>query len=458
MIRYLRGALPAVLALTLALGALFLYSSHSVRSSDHQDSPLTVGRPGADISDVFVFPSPEHPDKVVLAMDVHPVIPAGQGTTKFFDPGVMYQFKIGLNDDFRPDVVVQFKATGVGADQQITMFGPGKPNLQGTQSTFISSTGSFKYNETASLPGDVRAFAGPREDPFYFDLAQFFKIIPDRNYQNQPNPPAPSASCFRKDAVDFLAGYNVLSFIVELPRKDFVDNNGNLGVINVWATTSLSTSDPDANPGAPITSLENVVANAGTRVPGNPAGTGGVYTQVERLARPAVKEATEDFKLHDITNRSDITDDQVLADSIKAFVMRKPPFGAGRTEAIANALVKTLIPDAIRADLNASGPARYLGVETNGKSGFPIAVIRAVPPAGIYGIKKALGNPYRHFGGRDLQSPVIDLSLGAIFGSLVPKLGLAPEDNRETPCLTSDNTTPAAKHITTTFPYMGVPQ
>ncbi len=421
-------------ALTIiALVAAFaLYQNRIARSSDHQDSPLTVGRPGTDITDVFLYPSPENSDNVVLTMDVHPLIPSGQGTSVFFDPGVMYQFKIAEGDDYHARMVLQFKASGTGADQTIQMYGPAAPNMQGVRSTFVAPTGTIGYNQTAALTGGIRAFAGPREDPFYFDLSQFFKIIPDRSVANQPNPPAPTAACFRKDAKDFLIGYNVLSLVVELPRKIFADARGNLPVIHIWATTSLGQNDASDDKA--------------------------VYTQVERLARPAVKEATEDFKLHDITNKSDILDDQVLADSIKAFVMRPKPTGAGRSEAIANALVHTLIPDTITADLAAAGPARYLAVETNGKSGFPIAVIRAVPPAGIYGIKKALGDPYRHFGGRDLASPVIDLSLGAIFGSLVPKLGLAPEDNRETPCLTSDNTTPAAKHTTNTFPYVGAPQ
>ena len=452
------SALLAGTVLIAIVVALFLYVNPSVRGSDHQDSPVTVSRPGADLTDVFVYPSPENPDNVVLAMNVWPLIPRGQGPTKFFDPGVMYQFKIAASDQYTADYVIQFKAEGVGPDQQMTMYGPGRPNRNGTLSTFIAPTGTMRYGQVASFSNGVRAFAGPREDPFYFDLSQFFKIIPDRNFKNQPNPPPPTASCFRKDAQDFLAGFNLLNLTVELPRKAFADQNGGLPIIHVWATTSVALSDPDADPHSSKNRLEDVVANMNSEQPGRASNANEPYVQIERLGRPAIKEAFEDFKLHDTTNRSDILDDKTLADSIKAFTMRAPPAGAGRSEAIADALVKTLIPDAIAADLRWPGPARYLGVETNGKSGLPIAVIRAVPPPGIYGIKKALGNPYRHFGGRDLKSPVIDLSLGAIFGSLVPKLGLAPEDNRETPCLTSDNVTPSAKHITGTFPYMGAPQ
>ena len=37
----------------------------------------------------------------------------------------------------------------------------------------------------------------------------------------------------------------------------------------------------------------------------------------------------------------------------------------------------------LEADLSAPGPARYLAVETNGKSGLSIQIIRTVPPAGV---------------------------------------------------------------------------
>ncbi|GAC1301372.1 MAG: hypothetical protein NVSMB19_09430 [Vulcanimicrobiaceae bacterium] len=445
MQRLLAGT--AGVALVAALG---MYGTRSLVASDHQDSPLTVSRPGIDITDVFVYPSPHDPNAVVLAMDVWPLIPTGMGSSKQFDPGAMYQFKIGTGNDFNEDLVVQFKASGVGPSQKLTMYGPAKPNMQGVLSTFVAPTGTFNYNTPAVLANNIHVYAGPREDPFYFDLAQFFKIIPDRNFQNQPNPPPPSASCFRKDAQDFLKGFNVLQIAVEMPRRLLADSTGNVGRINVWTTTSLPTNDGDAAPNSPLAMLQGVAKRFGVS-DGKPAADTATYTQVERLARPAVKEATENFADHDATNRSPITNDTVLSNSVRSFMINV----AHRSPKVADAAVKVLIPDAIEADLSAPGPARYLAVETNGKSGLPIAVIRAVPPFGIYGIKRALGDPYRHFGGRDLRSPVIDLSLGAIFGSLIPKLGLAPDDGKETACLTSDNVTPAAKHYQNDFPYTG---
>jgi len=422
------GRIFAATAAMTALGAAsVLYAAGPARTSDHQDTLQLVSRPGADITDAYVFPA-KNPDDVVFAMDVHPLIPAGMATTTYFDPGVMYQFKIDTVGDYREHQVLQFKAEGGDGDQKITLYGPSAPSMVGTTSTFVRPLGSTAYNQTAALPGGIRFFAGPRRDPFYFDLTQFFKINPDRNYKNQPHPPAPSAGCFlpKAQASNTLANFDVLSLIVEMPRR-MLETARNQGRINVW--TSASVSDPQSS---------------------------GAYTQIERWGRPAVKEALEPFALHERTNRSSPFNDPTLRKSIYTFMKSPKPYGAGRSHAIANALVHVLGTDEMQVDLSARGHATYLGVETKGKSGLPVGIVRVVPNAGLKGLKNSLRNASREFGGRDPDSPVIDLSLGAIYGSIVPKVGLAKDDHRETPCLTSDNVTPSAKTLDG-FPYLNAP-
>ena len=88
----------------------------------------------------------------------------------------------------------------------------------------------------------------------------------------------------------------------------------------------------------------------------------------------------------------------------------------------------------MKADLSQSATtAAYLGVETGGVTGSK-------------------------FGGRALTDDVVDISLGIVFGNTVSALGLAPDDGKEIPTLTSDNVDASGKHFKSTFPYLGDPQ
>jgi len=252
----LAGGAIALIAVAVAV---LLYAAHPVRGSDHQDSPAMINRPGADITDVFVFPSPANANNVVLAVNVHPLIPQGQGPSTFFDPAVMYQFKIDNVGDHKEHLVIQFQASGSGTAQSINVYGPAAPNQQGTVSTFVAKTGTVPYNQATTLPNGMQIFAGPREDPFFFDLSRFFQIIPDRNSQNQPNPPPPDpslgfrgftaafnsahgTSCDTSASQDFLSAnhFNVLSLVVELPKTMLAPQGGQPGKISVWTTSSTT--------------------------------------------------------------------------------------------------------------------------------------------------------------------------------------------------------------------------
>jgi hypothetical protein len=257
------GVMAAVFLLAFSLS---LYSFRAARASDHQDSPTVVANPLADITDVYVFPNPHDASRVDLAMDVRPLIPAGMSAGIAFDPNVLYQFKIATSGvasgTFTENTVVQFTANTTGTSQQLTLYGPAKPNEVGTANTTVAKTGTFAFDKPASLSNGIKVFAGPRRDPFFFDLAQFFKIVPDRDYKNHPNPPPASASSFRFPSAsepiilngvsygtagsnncaiakprDFLAPYDVLSIVIEVPKSMLAPSGGSPGVIGLWATT-----------------------------------------------------------------------------------------------------------------------------------------------------------------------------------------------------------------------------
>lgn len=230
----------------VALISTVVATTRWATASDHAGTVETVSKPGTDLSDLHIFPG-SNPNNVVLAMSVRPLIPAGQGTpAKFsFDTDVLYQFKIDNTGDNVEDLVIQAKFFGSGPNQQVFISGPVKPTRTGTISVREApNPTSGTINQAFSpIPG-MQVFAGPREDPFFFDLEQFGNILPDRLVPPglKPPPPAgqentPMAASWRPPgaAKDFLANFNVLAIVVELPKARL----GN-GKINVWETTSVA--------------------------------------------------------------------------------------------------------------------------------------------------------------------------------------------------------------------------
>ncbi len=205
-----------------------------VQGSDHGDTAQNYngGNSGADLTDLYVFPAPSNARNVVFVMNVHGLIPAGQSRSVGFDPNVLYQFKIDTTGDNVEDSVMQFKFSGTAPNQTVQVSGPVKPSKTGTtsvQETPYAVTG--KTNVAFTPTAGMKVFAGPRQDSFFFDLEQFYKLLPDRSTPiqppqprstdiNTPNPNSPTGLSWRPpgQAKDYLANLNVLSIVVEMPR------------------------------------------------------------------------------------------------------------------------------------------------------------------------------------------------------------------------------------------------
>lgn len=157
------------------------------------------------------------------------------------------------------------------------------------------------------------------------------------------------------------------------------------------------------------------------------------YQQIELLSRPAVKELFEKFVDHQVTNASEPYNDATLQGEIQSFTDALRPPSASAGSDYGKALASILYPNEYTVNLSASGNASYLGVETGGATGGT-------------------------FGGRAVTDDVIALSLGAVFGNTLAKLGVQPEDHEENNCLTSDNVAQnATQKPTNTFPYLAPP-
>jgi hypothetical protein len=196
-----------------------------------------------DMSDVYAFPGATA-DRIVLVMNSHPLLTPAQTPGAVFDPNILYQFKVDNTGDAREDQVIQVTFKGTGTDQTLEVRGPMAPPVLGAMTNTVANvtpalTGSINQ-VVGSAPG-MQVFCGAREDPFFIDLEQFLRILPDRKPNTGPFsliPDTPTASSFRDPAtaVDALKGTNVLSIVIELPTAQLVaGGNAKLGI---WGTMS----------------------------------------------------------------------------------------------------------------------------------------------------------------------------------------------------------------------------
>ncbi len=240
--RFPRRRLTAAAAALLVAGtaAVIRYTA----ASDHQDTPEVELSPRLDINDVYVFPG-SSPNRLVLAVTTSsPLTPAGSANASF-DPDILYQIKVDNTGDAVEDLVIQFTFEGTGSGQQVAMRGPAMPAQTGARTMLVDASPTLRggINAVLGSPAGVQLFAGLREDPFFIDLEQFFKILPDRAPVTGPLSkigPKPEASAFRDPGIDFLAGINTLAIVVELPEAMLLPpgGGGTDPQIGVWATTS----------------------------------------------------------------------------------------------------------------------------------------------------------------------------------------------------------------------------
>ena len=223
------------------LGATLAVAQRS-NASDHQDTPEVELSPRMDINDVYAFPGSTADRIAVVLTTSSPITPA-QSSAASFDPNLLYQLKIDNTGDGVEDKVIQVTFSGTGASQQVSIRGPIAPAQTGTMNTLVSgnATVTGAVNTSLGSASGVQAFAGIRDDPFFLDLEQFFRIVPDRKPVSGPLsqlPDQPSASAFRPagQAVDYLRGINTLAIVLEMPATMLTD--GGNKKIGIWGTIS----------------------------------------------------------------------------------------------------------------------------------------------------------------------------------------------------------------------------
>jgi Domain of unknown function (DUF4331) len=169
-----------------------------------------------DLTDLFVFASPQSAGKTVLIFDVNPFM-----TGADFNPEAVYRLNIDNDGDTQADVAFSFvfSESNRGTQTATVYYATGREAREPEPGGEVLVEGTPVGFDAMAKPvqaGECRLFIGVRSDPFFADGEGAF-----HDFQFTGN--------------DTFAGKNVLTMALEVP-------NGMLGAgseIAAWASTSV---------------------------------------------------------------------------------------------------------------------------------------------------------------------------------------------------------------------------
>ncbi len=179
-----------------------------VEAADHNDSPAAKDDPAADLADLYAWHT--EGGRLVLAATFSGLSEAGMPAT--YDDGMLYGFHIDRDADDASDHDIWIR------------FGQNSAGDWGVQVTGMpQSTDPVvgAVDEVLSSEAGEMVFAGPREDPFFFDL-EGFKTTLD------------SGTVSFDSSRDSFAGTNVTAIVLEMDAAAAADGSDNL---SIWVTT-----------------------------------------------------------------------------------------------------------------------------------------------------------------------------------------------------------------------------
>jgi hypothetical protein len=180
--------------------------------SHHNSGPRAHALPIADITDMYVFPAPTEPGKLVLVLNVVPF-----GVPSEFSDALIYRFRL------RPVTVATDQAALVavaGDADEITIdcTFPSAEEGRCVASTGGSVTFSVHDEKGGSADG-LRVFAGPRWDPFFVDAVTLQQTINTGQL------------AFKQPGAINNDGKNVLSIVVEADCAQLLGDSSTVAVV-----------------------------------------------------------------------------------------------------------------------------------------------------------------------------------------------------------------------------------
>ena len=208
-----------------AAAALLLSTTLGVRAADHADAPRSTTDPATDITDVFIF---REGGKMVGAICFGGTpVPNKRvdGPTGRFDPDALFIFNIDLDGDAKPEheILIRFGRNSKGES------GVQFEGIPGAGAQFVSGP----VERVLASPTGLRAYAGLRDDPFFFDFEGFTATIGSFNSTDKPK-----GRLFFDASRDSFARRNLTALVFEMDPALIVPRPGSSSnkLIRVWAS------------------------------------------------------------------------------------------------------------------------------------------------------------------------------------------------------------------------------
>lgn len=300
-----------ILAAALAIPAITLIAA------DHKEAPLIAEDPSADLADFYCFLKPGDPSRIIMMATVNPFMTEGGGGFNF-SPNVRYAFRFETDNNGKPDTNVFVNFAGSSSNPTFRVQVPSK----GVDFTapVTRTTAAVNPNPaiiTTDPSSGITAFAGPRDDPFFFDAAGFNRFL---------------AGTGGFGGNDFFGGYNVSAIVLEVPTSLVAGSSTQL---QGWATTERRR--------VTLRRADSGQLEVST----------GPWEQVDRVGNPAVSTALIPSGLKDLFNIGTPNND--AQDFAPAIVASLQAFGT--SQANINILASVALPDTLKLDLAA--PSAY---------------------------------------------------------------------------------------------------
>ena len=211
---------------------------------------------------------------------------------------------------------------GAGSLQTFTVTLPGGKTVTGnvTQPTIQSPEPA----PTITTTDGVTVFAGPRDDPFFFDLIGFNRVVAHINDTSvNGGPGVADPTLFTH--IDAFAGFNVQALVIEAPITDFVGSTKKFG-ISAFSYRKV---------GPKVRADARTITNDGI-----------TYQSVDRMGNPAVNTAFITPSLKDTFNTALPKNDAADYASVITATLKK--YGTNKTNTGIRASI--VFPDTLKLD------------------------------------------------------------------------------------------------------------